>query len=162
MSQIGILSDTHGYLDVVTTIAEQTKNLPLKLWLHAGDCGDDARYLATLTKVPVVAVRGNNDRKQPLEPDWQLLPFEDTFIYMTHGHTLNYFVRQEELRFAALHYQAKLIVTGHTHCHEKEWITENCLWVNPGSPVLPRDHSKGTYAIATYTDGRFDVQFQSM
>lgn len=162
MSLIGILSDTHGYLDTVKAIAEQTKELPLQLWLHAGDYGDDARYLATLTKVPVLAVRGNNDRKRPLEPDWQIIPFEDTFIYMTHGHTLNYFNRREELRFAALHYEAKLIVLGHTHCYEEEWITDNCLMVNPGSPILPRDNSGGTYAIAEYRNGRFSVTPQTM
>ena len=33
------------------------------MWLHAGDYGDDARYMQEHTDIPVYAVRGNNDRK---------------------------------------------------------------------------------------------------
>ena len=47
--------------------------------------------------VPVYAVRGNNDRVHPLEPKEQLIPLEDTYIYMTHGHEVSYDKRIQEL-----------------------------------------------------------------
>ena len=53
--------------------------------------------MQTRIDVPVYAVRGNNDRVQPLEPKEQLIPLEDTYIYMTHGHEVSYDKRIQEL-----------------------------------------------------------------
>ena len=51
------------------------------IWLHAGDFGDDARYMQEHTDIPGYAVRGNNDRVQPLEPREQLIPLEG-YLYL--------------------------------------------------------------------------------
>ena len=82
MKRIGIISDTHGYLDTIDLVLDATMDQDIDMWLHAGDYGDDARYMQTRTNVPVYAVRGNNDRVQPLEPKEQLIPLEDTYIYI--------------------------------------------------------------------------------
>ena len=97
MKRIGIISDTHGYLDTIDLALDATMDQDIDMWLHAGDYGDDARYMQTRTDVPVYAVRGNNDRVQPLEPKEQLIPLEDTYIYMTHGHEVSYCKRAQEL-----------------------------------------------------------------
>ena len=62
MKRIGIISDTHGYLDTIDLALDATVDQDIDMWLHAGDYGDDARYMQTSTNVPVYAVRGNNDR----------------------------------------------------------------------------------------------------
>ena len=90
MKRIGIISDTHGYLEDIDLVLAATAEQDIDMWLHAGDLGDDARYMQEHTDVPVYAVRGNNDRVQPLEPREQLIPLEDTYIYMTHGHDVSY------------------------------------------------------------------------
>ncbi len=76
---------------------------------------------------------------------------------MTHGQRVSYCKRAQEL----IHWQcygARLIVCGHSHFHEAKHIGDT-LFVNPGSIALPRDGSGGTFAIVTYEDGAFDVEF---
>lgn len=97
MKRIGILSDTHGYLEDINLVLAATADQDIDMWLHAGDFGDDARYMQEHTDIPVYAVRGNNDRVQPLEPREQLIPLEDTYIYMTHGHEVSYYNRIQKL-----------------------------------------------------------------
>ncbi|WP_028257191.1 metallophosphoesterase family protein [Veillonella montpellierensis] len=161
MRRIGVISDTHGYREVIDIILEKTKDKHIDMWLHAGDLGDDARYMATKTNVPVIAVRGNNDRQRPLEPEEQLIPFEDTYIYMVHGHKIPYYNRIQELLYIGEAMGATLVVSGHTHYHAS-YEGQNCLYVNPGSPILPRDKSGGTFAIVTYQEGKFSVKFYYM
>lgn len=156
--RIGIISDTHGYLDVVDDIIERTALWDVDLWLHAGDYGDDARYMANLVDVPVMAVRGNNDRKKPLEPREQLIPYKDTYIYMTHGDQFYPYNRTAEIISLGRSMGATLCVAGHSH-HHGQYDAGDCLFVNPGSPALPRDKSGGTIALATYDNGKFTVQF---
>ena len=45
MKRIGILSDTHGYLEDIDLVLEATADQDIDMWLHAGDFGDDARYI---------------------------------------------------------------------------------------------------------------------
>ena len=158
MKRIGIISDTHGYLDTIDLVLDATVDRDIDMWLHAGDYGDDARYMQTRTNVPVYAVRGNNDRVQPLEPKEQLIPLEDTYIYMTHGHEVSYCKRAQELIHIGNAMGARLIVCGHSHVHDEKLLGDT-LFVNPGSIALPRDGSGGTFAIVTYEDGAFDVEF---
>lgn len=158
MKRIGIISDTHGYLDTIDLVLDATVDRDIDMWLHAGDYGDVARYMQMRTDVPVYAVRGNNDRVQPLEPKEQLIPLEDTYIYMTHGHEVSYCKRAQELIHIGNAMGARLIVCGHSHFHEAKHIGDT-LFVNPGSIALPRDGSGGTFAIVTYEDGAFDVEF---
>ena len=156
MKRIGIISDTHGYLDTIDLALDATVDQDIDMWLHAGDYGDDAQYMQTRTDVPVYAVRGNNDRVQPLEPKEQLIPLEDTYIYMTHGHEVSYCKRAQELIHIGNAMGARLIVCGHSHIH-KEKLLGDTLFVNPGSIALPRDGSGGTFAIVTYANGIFNV-----
>ena len=87
MKRIGIISDTHGYLDTIDLALDATVDQDIDMWLHAGDYGDDARYMQTRTDVPVYAVRGNNDRVQPLEPKEQLIPDrKSTRLNSSHSH----------------------------------------------------------------------------
>ena len=75
-----------------------TADQDIDMWLHAGDFGVMMRAIMQgHTNVPVYAVRGNNDRVQPLEPREQLIPLEDTYIYMTHGDKVSYYNRIQEL-----------------------------------------------------------------
>ena len=158
MKRIGILSDTHGYLEDIDLVLAATADQDIDMWLHAGDLGDDARYMQEHTNVPVYAVRGNNDRVQPLEPREQLIPLEDTYIYMTHGDKVSYYNRIQELTHLGASMGARLIVAGHSH-HHGEVRVRDAVFVNPGSISLARDRSGGTFAIVTYDNGQFDVEF---
>ena len=158
MKRIGIMSDTHGYRELIDAVVEITADEELDMWLHAGDFGDDARYLQTLIDIPIYAVRGNTDREQPLEPREQLIPLEDTYIYMTHGHEVSYYNRIQKLIELGTDMGARLIVSGHSH-HHGEVRVRDAVFVNPGSISLARDRSGGTFAIVTYDNGQFSVEF---
>ena len=116
-NELVILSDTHGYLEDIDLVLAATADQDIDMWLHAGDFGDDARYMQEHTDIPVYAVRGNNDRVQPLEPREQLIPLEDTYIYMTHGHEVSYYNRIQKLIELGTDMGARLIVSGHSHHH---------------------------------------------
>ena len=161
MTKVGIMSDTHGYTELIDEVLAALEPGHVDLWLHAGDLGDDGRYLQDHVEVPVYLVRGNNDRGSHLEAQEQLIPLEDTFIYMTHGHRVDYFNYVPELLYLGHTMGARLVVAGHTHIHRVDY-KENQVFVNPGSLALPRDGSKGTFAIVTYDQGNFDVDFISL
>ena len=48
MKRIGIISDTHGYLDTIDLALDATMDQDIDMWLHTGDYGDDARYMHCL------------------------------------------------------------------------------------------------------------------
>ena len=114
--------------------------------------------MAKLTNVPVIAVRGNNDRERPLEPREQLIPFKDTYIYMTHGDQFLPYNRIQEVLSLGESMGATLCVAGHSH-HHCQYSDGHGLFINPGSPSLARDKSGGTFAVATYEDGFFTGRF---
>lgn len=161
MRRIGVISDTHGNLDVIDSIIKAMYDEKIDLWIHAGDVALDAQYLSSKVDVPVVMVRGNCDYIAPLAPEEELISFQNTYIYVTHGHKLNPYQLDNELRWIAKQYEAKLIVTGHTHCHKAEYISDQILSINPGSPTRPRDGTLGTFAIVTYheEEGYFSAEF---
>ena len=161
MTKIGIMSDTHGYTELIDKVVNSLAPGDVDMWLHAGDLGDDGRYLRSLVDVPVYIVRGNNDLGSRLESREQLIPLEDTFIYMTHGHTVSYYQYVPELMHLGRAMGAKLIVAGHTHVHQAV-EKEGALFVNPGSLALPRDGSRGTFAIVTYDQGAWEVDFYDL
>ena len=76
MTKVGIMSDTHGYTELIDEVLAALEPGHVDLWLHAGDLGDDGRYLRDHVEVPVYLVRGNNDRGSHLEAQEQLIPLE--------------------------------------------------------------------------------------
>lgn len=158
MKRIGIMSDTHGYVELIDEVLSLPETEDIDIWLHAGDLGEDGRYLQERVSVPVYIVRGNNDRGRHLEAREQLIPLEDTFVYMTHGHEVSYYDGPRELVYLGRHMGASLVVSGHTHCHESQCL-DGVMYVNPGSLALPRDGSSGSFALVTYETGHFAVDF---
>lgn len=58
---IGVVSDTHGYLN--PRVPELLKGVDHIL--HAGDIGDDSIIAELVRIAPITVVRGNNDREGP-------------------------------------------------------------------------------------------------
>ena len=79
---IGVVSDTHGYLDPrVPELLRGVDHI-----LHAGDIGDAAIIGQLSTIAPVTTVRGNNDRTGPasLFPEEVTLKLAGRTVYLTH------------------------------------------------------------------------------
>ena len=135
---IGLIADTHGYLD--PRVPPALKGV--ELILHAGDIGSEA-VLATLARIaPVTAVAGNNDAKLaqlglPLRVDVDL---EGVRIHLVH-----------RLIDAAPGPDTRVVVYGHSH---KALIAERegVLWVNPGAAGRVGFHHEVTLALLRLDD----------
>ena len=127
--KIGVISDTHGDLGTILQVVNRITDVDM--WLHAGDCSQDADYLRSLVNVPVCAVRGNCDGHTTAKID-EFIEVADCKIWITHGH--RYWVKQsmQELVNWGKRYEANVIIYGHTHIVDNHWC-EGMLLFNPGS-----------------------------
>ncbi|MDP1623999.1 MAG: metallophosphoesterase family protein [Bacteroidales bacterium] len=131
MLQIGILSDTHGF--VHTRVIEFFENVD-EIW-HSGDFGDVkvANQLKVLK--PLKAVYGNIDGNDlRIEyPEVQLFQIEKVKVLMTHigGYPGRY---DHKVRLLIEQEKPKLFVCGHSHIlkviYDKKY---DLLHINPGA-----------------------------
>ncbi len=141
---VGILSDTHGYLD--QRIAEVIRDCDYAI--HAGDIMG-AHILEQLhPRKVVIAVAGNNDvaamwNRNEADivsalPKSTSLKLPGGTIGIEHGHRLGGFPDHDQLRWD--HADVKLVVYGHTHKRIIDKQAEPWI-VNPGA--AGRERTKG-------------------
>lgn len=150
--KIGVVSDTHGGVEGFSRLLPFLRTCDLIV--HAGDVlyhgprnplpeGYDPKALAELLnglKVPLVVSRGNCDA----DVDQLLLRVPILSPYA--------FLFAEGLRILVMHelgdpppYEVDIIVFGHTHRWGLE-AREGVLYLNPGSPALPKG-SEPSFAL---------------
>ena len=122
--KIGVLSDTHGYLDPqVPEIFRGVEHI-----LHAGDIGLPWLILQLQELAPVTAVLGNADAG---------LEFKETEIIQLDGrkfvlhHSLGLPDPSDKLKRKIIRENPDVVVFGHTHQRHCEKIGET-LYFNPG------------------------------
>jgi len=148
--KIGLISDTH-IPEAGSEIPEQVYRAfkDVELILHAGDM-HVIEVLDWLEKIaPVLGARGNGDGDwgRPAFPDddprvkeAHVLHIEGLYIGLTHGFPLPEeapWTTLDDLMNRKLGQKVDVIVCGDTHVTMNCWI-EGVLFVNPGSPTLPR------------------------
>lgn len=138
---IGVISDTHGLVRPEVAAAFDGADLIL----HAGDVGHED-VLQQLGRIaPVVAVRGNVDRREGAAS----LPLRRTVQVGRHSvHVLHRLV-DLDLDPAAAGIAA--VVSGHSHAPSIEWL-EGILLLNPGSAGPRRFRLPASVALLE-TDG---------
>lgn len=141
---VGILSDTHGYLDA--RIADVVNRCDYAI--HAGDiCG--AHVLEQIRpRKKLIAIAGNNDIPVMWDareitvvnglPNRDRLDLPGGSIMIEHGHRLGGFPDHDQLRWD--HGDARVIVYGHTHKRIIDQSSEPWV-VNPGA--AGRERTKG-------------------
>ena len=131
MKKIGLLSDTHGFVD--PKIYKYFKEVD-EIW-HAGDVGDYEVILQLNMIAPVIAVYGNIDGT-PIRsryPGHQRLVREGLDIWMTHigGYPGNYDPRVKPAIFTN---PPGLFIAGHSHILKVIPDKKNgFLHINPGA-----------------------------
>jgi putative phosphoesterase len=129
--QIGVISDTHGYLDPRALVALQGS----ARILHAGDIGSPAIVDQLAAIAPVDAVQGNVDAGTPLArrfPASQRLVIEGVQVYMTHvGGQPAALVR------ALPEPRPDVYIFGHSHVALLETV-DGVVFLNPGAAGRPR------------------------
>jgi hypothetical protein len=137
--KIGVISDTHNYLDPkIHELFAGVSHI-----LHAGDIGN-ATIISELEEIaPVTAVYGNTDLN---------LPFKETEVielgtrkFLIH-HIVNPLAPDDRLKERIARAQPQVVVFGHTHRTYCETIG-GVLYFNPGAAGKPKFGLGRTVAI---------------
>ena len=147
---IGLISDTHGQMRA--QVHEALAGV--ELILHAGDVGG-REILSELGLIaPVKAVYGNTD--SPADPDLTEtleLTLDGVRIHVSHGHELG----SPTPEALARHYDADVLVYGHTHRQLVSRIDEKLI-VNPGAAGPRRFNLRPSVGRLTISDGKAEVE----
>ena len=157
MKQIGILSDTHGYLD--PAVFEYFKECD-ELW-HGGDFGRGVAD-ALLEFKPLKGVFGNIDGEsiRQVFPEDLLFACEEVSIFITHigGYPGHYEERVKEILKMQ---KPDLFITGHSHILKimRDPKLNNLLHINPGAAGKSGFHQMRTM-VRMKIDGKrmYDVE----
>jgi putative phosphoesterase len=142
MKRIGLISDTHGYMD--DRILELLNECD-EIW-HAGDIGDllTADKLSALK--PFRAVSGNIDGSdlRYRYPDKLRFVCEEVDVFMVHigGYPGKY---APEVRAEFIEKAPKLFICGHSHILKVIYDDKyQCLHINPGAAGIQGFHQVRT------------------
>jgi len=131
MTRIGLISDTHGYLD--DTIFEHFKDCN-EIW-HGGDFGDGGIVKRLQEKKMLRGVYGNIDGTEIRAefPEQLIFKCEEVKVLMRHigGYPPRY---NPETRKELLTHQPQLFISGHSHILKVMYDDKlQCLHMNPGA-----------------------------
>jgi putative phosphoesterase len=149
--KIGVISDTHGYLDPkVESLFQGVDHI-----LHAGDIGFASIILELEFIAPVTAVLGNNDAG---------LSFKETESLELGGkkvivhHIVNPRELSDKLSNRIRRERPDLVVFGHTHRAHSETVN-GILFFNPGYAGKPRLDRERSVAILDLDENGFHPRF---
>ena len=131
MTRIGLISDTHNYLD--PTVFEHFKNCD-EIW-HAGDFGTAAIAEELKAFKPLRGVCGNIDGYdiKSVYPEQLVFTCEEVKVMMRHigGYPPKY---NAETKKEVLIHKPQLFISGHSHILKIMYDDKlNCLHINPGA-----------------------------
>jgi putative phosphoesterase len=142
--RIGVISDTHGYLDPRITAAFGH----VDAIVHAGDIGGASVLEALREIAPLHAVYGNNDEKLgglglPLRADFDLAGVR---FHLVH-----------QLPHATPSPETRVVVFGHSHRTLSE-DRSGVLYVNPGAAGRVGFHRLQTVAVLAIEGDAIDAR----
>ena len=151
---IGLISDTHGYLDPrVPSLFRDVEHI-----LHAGDIGSMAIMLALERIAPVTAVLGNTDAG---------LNFRETEVVSLAGrkflvhHIVDTREPHEDLRRRLERESPDVVVFGHTHKPHNE-VVGRTLFFNPGYAGKQRFNLARSVALMQVEADGMRAEFQAL
>ena len=151
--KIGIISDTHGNKQCMDEAISYL--MDCDLIIHAGDNFSDSKYIHSVTKIGMMAVKGNCDFDNV--EDELIFDIEDKNIFLCHGDKYSVKYGLEQLEEKAKEVEANIVIFGHTHtplCIEKD----NILYINPGSVSIPRNVNYKSMAILYIDNDNISVE----
>lgn len=142
MIKIGLISDTHSFLDDAVFKYFDDRD---EIW-HAGDFGNLELVDQLSAFKPLRGVFGNIDGKEIREifPEDLKFKCEDVHIWMTHigGYPDRYAPRVKNEIYTK---SPDLFITGHSHILKVIYDKKiNCLHINPGAAGKQGWHKKRT------------------
>jgi len=151
MTRIGLISDTHGYLD--ETVFEHFKDCN-EIW-HGGDFGDGDIIKRLQEKKMLRGVYGNIDGTEIRAefPEQLIFMCEEVKVLMRHigGYPPRY---NPETKKELLTHQPQLFISGHSHILKVMYDDKlQCLHMNPGAAGKQGWHKMRT-VIRFVIDGK--------
>lgn len=137
--KILVTSDTHGMYDSISDYI--LSNNDIDLMIHAGDGLEDVKNIYYETGINYYAVKGNNDYFSSGDYE-KVVDIGDRRIFLCHGHKYDVDYTYERLLERTSELDCSIVIFGHIHIFVNE-VRNNILLLNPGSPTLPRDGSRG-------------------
>jgi putative phosphoesterase len=131
VKRIGLISDTHGYLD--DAVFRHFENCD-EVW-HGGDFGNIEIVNQLQSFKPLRGVYGNIDGNdiRSIYPEENLFPCEGVKVFMKHigGYPAKY---APGIKNAIALNKAQLFISGHSHILKIIYDDKiNCLHINPGA-----------------------------
>jgi uncharacterized protein len=142
--KIGVISDTHGFLDPrIPGLFAGVSHI-----LHAGDIGPDSIIAELEAVAPVTAVLGNTDSSA-------IFRLTETVILAGRKFLVHHIVDprepKEPLRLQLARERPDAVVFGHTH--KACWLTlDGVAYLNPGYAGQPKSGAERSIAIL-HVDG---------
>jgi putative phosphoesterase len=155
--RIGVISDTHGYLDpLVASVFAGVRRI-----IHAGDTIDPATLTLLEGIAPVTAVAGNMDggklSRLPRE-----VAGEVGGLRFVVGHKRKRLLKRLALgKIDGLTREdpPDIVVFGHDHVPAIEWV-DGVLYLNPGTASSPHEEDDDpTVAVVTMEETGLTVRF---
>jgi hypothetical protein len=143
ITRIGLISDTHGWLDPSAVDALREAG-PLAAIVHAGDIGADSQLLYELeTIAPVTAVLGNCDADMP--------GFDLAAVARLRIAGMTILVIHDLVDLGPIPEDVDVIVRGHSHVPSVQWHGQ-VLVANPGSATQRRRQPSCTVGVLELAD----------
>lgn len=152
--KIGLISDTHGYLDPrVHDIFAGVSHI-----LHGGDIGYDDIIFELQSIAPVTAVLGNNDAGLNYRETEVVTLAEKKFLV---HHILVPRAPHSVIREAIERETPDVVVFGHSHQPHNEVIGRT-LYLNPGYSGKPRFRLERSVALLHIEGNEVRVEFRNL
>ena len=158
---VGILSDTHGYLD--DRVARVMQDCDYAI--HAGDIMGAHILNKLQPRKSVIAVAGNNDMPSTWNSDEATvvsalpkstqLKLPGGLVIIEHGHRLGGFPDHDQFRWD--HAEARLVVYGHTHKRVIDQKAEPWI-VNPGAAGRERTKGGPSCLILSASEAEWSIE----
>lgn len=148
-----VFSDTHGLVEKALKICRLVTDADVIV--HLGDNKRDALKIKEESKKQVLWVNGNCDYGRA-EDDFHILETEYGNIFLAHGHKEGVKYGVQQLSYKAEKLGCKAAFFGHTHMAGYQEM-DGMHILNPGSLSIPRDGSRGSYAVVQTTKDHFEA-----
>jgi uncharacterized protein len=155
MLRIGVISDTHNYLDPqVLTLFEGVDHI-----LHGGDIGMPWLILELQTIAPVTAVLGNTDEAGLRFRETEVLDLEGR-KFLIH-HIVNPQALADGIRSRIQREKPNVVIFGHTHKPFNQ-LVGSTLFFNPGYAGKSRFGMERSVAILNCTKTEIVAEFLNL
>ena len=143
--KIGVLSDTHGYLDPeIPKLFKGVRHI-----LHAGDIGYPSIILELQEIAPVTAVRGNCDDPEIDFKELEVVTIDIRKFILQH--IVNPAELDDRLKRRVIRENPDFVIFGHTHQKFIQMIGQT-LFFNPGYAGKPKKDQVRSVAILNCDD----------